>query len=145
VRPTQPTQRWRPQTIAAVPSRPLAAEPACQGRLAPVPLLPNRPGANLADDATSPLSPPRRTLPASPRRPRLGVRARGPGLTCGRSVPARRRGRVAPAQRGVDRRAGLASRGSQRARRDNLRMRGATWPVTDAQPRRDSRSGAASP
>jgi hypothetical protein len=89
-----------------MPSRRLAAGPACQGRLAPVPLLPNRPSANLADDATSPgpsllspiLSPPRRTLPASPRDPRATARARGPGsarpayAVARRSQPARRLG-----------------------------------------------------
>jgi hypothetical protein len=72
-----------------MPSRPLAAGPACQGRLAPVPLLPNRPSANLANDATSPfsplpiLSPPQRTLPASPR---------DPGSACRRVTLARRAG-----------------------------------------------------
>jgi hypothetical protein len=47
-----------PQTLASRHAQPpLAAGPTCQGRLAPVPLLPNRPSANLVDDAISPFSP----------------------------------------------------------------------------------------
>jgi hypothetical protein len=129
----RPTQRWRPPNPSCHAQPPLAAGPTCQGRLAHVPLLPNRTGANLADDATSPLSPLPHPLSPSTHSPCVTV-----------SAPARRAGawpRLSAAWLGAAARRPVAAseRGAAAC------ACGATWPVADAQPRRDSRSGAASP